>query len=69
MIVGTISALAMGVALPAFALLWGSVTDSFAEGGDEMVNASRDVMFQFFGVGAGALLAGWLMNACWTIAG
>jgi len=29
-IVGTIAALAMGTALPAFSLLWGDMTDSFA---------------------------------------
>ena len=28
-IIGTICALAMGVALPAFAILWGNMTDKF----------------------------------------
>jgi hypothetical protein len=34
---GTVAALAMGTALPAFALLWGDMTNSFADGGDSMV--------------------------------
>jgi len=59
----------MGAALPAFALLWGNMTDSFAEGGDAMVNKARDVMFIFFGIGAGVLVAGWVMFASWMIAG
>lgn len=29
MIVGSIAAIAMGVAMPAFAYIWGSMTDSF----------------------------------------
>jgi ATP-binding cassette subfamily B (MDR/TAP) protein 1 len=28
-VIGTICAIAMGVALPAFAILWGSMTDKF----------------------------------------
>jgi hypothetical protein len=31
MIVGSIAALAMGTALPAFAYIWGSMTDSFSD--------------------------------------
>ena len=69
MIVGSIAALAMGAALPAFALLWGQMTDSFNKGGDAMVSASRNVMFQFIYIGIGALIAGWLMFACWMITG
>jgi len=29
MVVGTIASLAMGAAYPAFALLWGDITDAF----------------------------------------
>lgn len=36
MIVGSIAALAMGTALPAFAYIWGSMTDSFGNA-DSMV--------------------------------
>lgn len=68
-IIGSIASLAMGAAIPAFALLWGDMTDSFAEGGDAMVNKARTTMYIFFGIGAGVLVAGWLMFACWMIAG
>lgn len=68
-IIGSIASLAMGAAIPAFALLWGQMTDSFAKGGDEMVNKARDIMFIFFGIGGGVLIFGWLMFACWMIAG
>jgi ATP-binding cassette subfamily B (MDR/TAP) protein 1 len=68
-VIGSIAALAMGAAMPIFALLWGSMTDAFAKGGDEMVDAARTVMFIFFGIGAAAFLSGWLMFACWMIAG
>lgn len=35
MIVGSIGAIAMGAAFPAFAFIWGNMTDSF--GSDSMV--------------------------------
>lgn len=59
----------MGAAIPAFALLWGDMTDSFSEGGDAMVDKARETMWIFFGIGAGALVAGWAMFASWMIAG
>jgi ATP-binding cassette subfamily B (MDR/TAP) protein 1 len=40
MAIGTICASAMGAALPAFALLWGSMTDSFGNN-DSMVEAAK----------------------------
>ena len=40
-VVGSIASLAMGAALPAFALLWGEMTDSFGAGGDAMVDKAR----------------------------
>jgi hypothetical protein len=45
MIIGTIAASAMGAALPSFALLWGTMTDSFTQGGDSMVTQAKTVMF------------------------
>jgi hypothetical protein len=36
----------MGTALPAFALLWGNMTDSF-NNNNTMVDAARGVMFNF----------------------
>jgi hypothetical protein len=35
MVVGSIAAVAMGVALPSFAYIWGQMTDAFAN--DDMV--------------------------------
>jgi ATP-binding cassette subfamily B (MDR/TAP) protein 1 len=59
----------MGTALPAFALLWGDMTDAFGSGGDAMVEASKQVMYKFIYIGLGVFVAGWLMFACWMIAG
>ena len=67
-IVGSICAAAMGVALPAFAILWGNITDQFQTSAD-MEAATRNVMLQFIYIGCGALGAGWAMFSCWMIAG
>jgi len=40
-VIGSFAALAMGAAIPAFALLWGDMTDSFGKGGDAMVDKAR----------------------------
>ncbi len=40
MIMGSIAAIAMGVAMPAFAYIWGSMTDSFTTI-DNMVEKSK----------------------------
>ena len=68
MIVGSIAAMAMGTAFPAFAYIWGQMTDS-CTAPDGMVNKSRETMFTFIYVGVGAFFAGWLMFACWMITG
>ncbi len=68
MTVGTICACAMGAAMPSFALLWGNMTNSFGDS-NRMVDASRDVMFNFIQIGAGALVAGWGMFGCWMVTG
>jgi len=34
-----------------------------------MVDKARDLMFIFFGIGGGVLVAGWIMFASWMIAG
>lgn len=68
MIVGSIAAVAMGTAFPAFAYIWGSMTDSFTTA-DSMVQKSKETMFTFIYVGIGAFFAGWLMFACWMITG
>lgn len=69
MIVGTIAAIIMGAALPVFALLWGNITDSFLATGQDMVDAAATVLYQFLGIGVGVFFAGFLMFACWMIAG
>jgi ATP-binding cassette subfamily B (MDR/TAP) protein 1 len=55
--------------MPCFALLWGNMTTTFSQGDDQIVDASRNVMFQFFGIGGGAFVAAWVMYGCWMIAG
>lgn len=69
MIVGTIAALVMGAAMPVFALLWGDVTDSFLQSGQDMVDAAATVLYQFIGIGVGVFIAGFLMFGCWMISG
>ena len=66
---GSIGALAVGGGLPAFAFIWGQMTDSFSTPGQEMVDAARQTMYYFFYLGAGIFAAGWLMYGCWMIAG
>jgi ATP-binding cassette subfamily B (MDR/TAP) protein 1 len=68
MIVGSIAAAAMGTAFPAFAFIWGHMTDSFKVPSVMMVQA-KSTMFTFIYVGIGAFFAGWLMFACWMITG
>lgn len=72
MIVGSVAALANGAALPAFSLLWGSMTDTFsgsAVNPQATVDSSKAVMFNFLEIGAGVFVASWLMFACWMTAG
>jgi len=68
MIGGTICALGMGAAMPAFALLWGQMTDTFNDP-NLIVDTARGIMFSFFYIGIGAFVAGWGMFACWMITG
>lgn len=68
MIVGSISAIAMGVAMPAFSLILGKMTDSFSDA-STMVSKSFDAFLIFIWVGLGAFACGWLMFACWMITG
>lgn len=72
MLCGTIAAIAVGISMPAFSLLWGNMTDSFQDSGsdpDAMVRTSKGIMFNFLEIGAGVFVACWVMTACWTIAG
>ena len=67
-VVGSVCAGATGVGMPAFALLWGNMTDSFDDT-NEMVSAAKRVMLQFIYIGIGTFVAGWGMFACWMITG
>lgn len=67
MVIGSIAAVGMGVALPSFSYIWGRMTDAFAS--NDMVEASKTTLLTFLYVGIGAFAAGWLMFACWMIAG
>lgn len=68
MVVGSIAALAMGTAFPAFSYIMGDMIDNFASA-DEMVDKAKDTMLIFIYVGIGAFAAGWIMFACWMITG
>lgn len=67
MVLGSIGAVGVGAAMPAFAYIWGLMTDSFND--SSIVDASRQTMFYFFYLGAGIFVGGWLMYGCWMIAG
>jgi ATP-binding cassette, subfamily B (MDR/TAP), member 1 len=69
MIVGTIGAAAIGTAMPSFAFLWGNMTNTFGNSDSSLVEESKKIMIQFILIGVGAFVAGWLMYACWMIAG
>ena len=77
MVIGTIAAMAMGTGIPAFAYLWGQMTDSFAadaelEVGKQVISifeSARESTLLFIYVAVGVFVAGWLMYACWMIAG
>lgn len=66
-IVGSLCAAAVGVAIPMFVVLWGNITNNYGE--TDLEAAAKNTMFNFFYIGAGALLAGWGMVGCWMIAG
>ena len=67
-VIGSICAAAMGVALPAFSILWGDMTNSFGDAASTE-NAAKTSMLNFIYIGIGAFAAGWGMFACWMIAG
>jgi hypothetical protein len=69
MIFGTIGAAALGAAMPSFALLWGNMTNTFSNSDSDLVQASKKIMIDFIIIGVGAFIAGWVMYACWMIAG
>lgn len=68
MVIGSIGAIATGASMPAFAYIWGRMTDSFLDA-DVMVEKSRESMLTFIYVGIGAFVAGLLMFGCWMVVG
>lgn len=68
MFVGSICAVAIGVTMPAFAYIWGGMTDSFNDI-DVIVEEAKQRMLIFIYIGIGALFAGWLMILTWTVVG
>ena len=58
----------MGVALPAFAILWGDMTNSYG-GNTSIKEEGKKIMLNFIYIGLGAFAAGWAMFTCWMVAG
>jgi ATP-binding cassette subfamily B (MDR/TAP) protein 1 len=71
MIIGTIMAIANGVALPAFSLLFGDITDAFHEPGgpDTVVRKVGGVALDFLYAGIGSWVASYFQLAFWIAAG
>lgn len=65
---GIIFALLTGASIPIFALLWGNNIDNF-KNADALVQDTRDVLLKFVYIGLGVIVFGWVMVACWNIAG
>ncbi|CAO2617614.1 ATP-dependent translocase ABCB1 [Lemmus lemmus] len=71
MLVGTLAAIIHGIALPLMMLVFGEMTDTFANAG----NISPNLMFLFFryayyytGIGAGVLIVAYIQVSFWCLA-
>jgi ATP-binding cassette subfamily B (MDR/TAP) protein 1 len=72
MITGVLAAIAVGISMPAFTLLWGQMTDTFQTSEsdpDAMVRESKKIMFNLIYIGIGVFVCGWAMAASWIISG
>lgn len=65
MILGTIFSLANGGVMPMFALFWGDMLDAFSDA--SLVDNTREVMYLFLYIAAGAFVSGWIMIGSWVI--
>lgn len=54
--------------MPLFALLWGSMLDSF-KGIDDMARQTKDMLLMFIYIGIAVFGSGWIMIAAWSITG
>ncbi|EDK31467.1 multidrug resistance protein-like transporter family ABC domain protein (macronuclear) [Tetrahymena thermophila SB210] len=71
MTVGAIAAIANGIALPLFALIFGQMTDSFGptSTGDQIVDAAGTQSLYFLYIGLGTFFLSWVQMSCWMISG
>lgn len=68
-VIGTIGAAVTGVAMPAFVLLWGDITQEFGSDPAVVEGLVKDLMLIFIYIGLGAFIAGWIMYSSWMITG
>lgn len=71
MTIGLVASIANGIALPAFAIVFGSITDSLnpSNGPDEIVRQCGIFALYFLGLGAISFICSYLSFATWMIAG
>ncbi|WVZ69174.1 hypothetical protein U9M48_018005 [Paspalum notatum var. saurae] len=70
MVVGTVGALANGVADPLMTVLFGNVINSFGESTTQSVlHSVNKVVLDFVYLGIGAAVVSFLQVSCWTMAG
>lgn len=69
--IGTIAAMANGIAMPMFALIFGNMTDSFSpdKSAEDVVSKAGEQSIWFLLVGIGTFLCSWIMFATWMISG
>ncbi|CAK64833.1 unnamed protein product (macronuclear) [Paramecium tetraurelia] len=69
MIIGGIAAFLNGASFPSFSIIFGDMTDSFSQTGDEMVRQAGLNAIYFIIVAAGTMLMSFIMFATWMITG
>ncbi|XP_062218601.1 ABC transporter B family member 4-like [Phragmites australis] len=70
MVIGTVGAVANGVAEPLVTILFGNVIDSFGDSTTESILRSvTKVVLDFVYLGIGAAVVSFLQVSCWTMAG
>ncbi|CAD8176907.1 unnamed protein product [Paramecium pentaurelia] len=69
MFIGGFAAFCNGAAFPSFSIIFGDMTDSFSEAGDEMVRQAGLNAIYFVIVAVGTMLMSFIMFATWMITG